>query len=86
MRSSLHYYSVNRTFCDVLSELRKCDTTRNYAILLSLLEELQTLGNRMESHLYDTKDLKNLHEDIANLKKERKELLKEVEPLRKEEE
>ena len=82
----LNYYSVNRTFCDVLAELRKCHETRNYAILLSLLEELQTLGNRMEAHLYDVKDLKSLHEDISTLKKKRRELVKEVEKLEPEDE
>ena len=77
----LNYYSINRTFCDVLAELRKCHETRNYAIMLSLLEELQTYGNRMEAHLEDKRDFKSLHQDIKTLKKERKKLLEEVDGL-----
>ena len=82
-RLNLNYYSINRTFCDVLAELRKCHETRNYSIMMSLLEELQTYGNRMEAHLYDAKDLKNLHADIALLKIERKKVLAEVKGVRK---
>ena len=82
-RLNLNYYSINRTFCDVLAALRKCNETRNYSIMLSLVEELQTYGNRMEAHLYDSKDVKNLHTDIALLKIDRKKLLAEVKGLRK---
>lgn len=82
----LNYYSINRTFCDVLAELRKCNETRNYAYMMSLVEELQVLGNRMEAHLEDKRDIKSLHQDIKTLKKERKKLLAEVEKLEPEEE
>ena len=77
----LNYYSINRTFCDVLAELRKCDDTKNYAVLLSLVEELQTYGNRMEASLYDVKDLKNLNADITKLKKDRIKLIEEIKKM-----
>jgi hypothetical protein len=67
-------YGLNRTMCDVLNELRKCYETRNFANMLSLVEEVQSMGNRMEAALYDIKDLKSLHKDIKKAKKELKAL------------
>ncbi len=60
--------------CDVLEEMRKCDKTKNYAYLLSLIEEVQSMANRMEAALADTKDIKNLQEEISKMKKEIKTL------------
>lgn len=67
----------NRTLCDVLEEMRKCNETRNFSGLLGLVEEAQGMGNRMEAALYD----KN---DIETYREERSKLLKEVQTLRKE--
>ena len=72
----------NRIVCSVLDEMRKCHETRNYSYLLGLIEEAQTLVNRMEASLYDRKDaeeylperIKQLKEEIKALKKEKKEL------------
>lgn len=77
---SEHYFSSyypNRTLCAVLDEMRKLNETRNYAPLLSLIEEAQVMGNRMEAGLSDIKDHKSLLEDISKLKKELKALQKE---------
>lgn len=63
-------YYPNRTLCAVLEEMRKLNETRNYAPLLSLIEEAQVMGNRMEAGLSDIKDHKSLLEDISKLKKE----------------
>ena len=46
----------------------------NFSYLLGLIEEVQTLGNRMEAKLYDIRDYERLHEDIAKLKKQKKKL------------
>ena len=40
-----------RTICDVLNEMRSCYKTRNFSYLPGLIEELQTMGNRMEAAL-----------------------------------
>jgi len=70
-----------RTICQVLEEMRaslntldKYSFRQNKSILLSLVEEIQTLGNRMEAGLEYGRDLDKLH-------KERKKLQKEVESL-----
>lgn len=85
---SEHYFSSyfpNRTLCAVLEEMRKLNETRNYAALLSLIEEAQMLGNRMEAKLFDVKDSESLIEDISKLKKELKALRKEKKELSNEE-
>jgi len=65
---------ANRYLCDVLNEMRECNKTLNFSYLLGLIEEAQTLANRMESKLFDIKDYERLHEDIVNLKKQKKKL------------
>tara|TARA_B100000287_G_scaffold397008_1_gene413138 strand:- start:82 stop:315 length:234 start_codon:yes stop_codon:yes gene_type:complete len=67
-------YGLNRYICTVLEEMRKCMTTYNFSVLPSLIEEAQILANRMESKLYDVKDLDALHDKIKEKKKELKEL------------
>jgi len=70
--------STNRYLCDVLNEMRECVKTLNFSYLLGLIEEMQSLANRMEAKLYDIKDFERLHEEIRDLKKEKKKLKKEV--------
>ena len=72
---------TNRTVCDVLNEMRKCYETHNYSYLLSLIEEVQSLANRMESALWDQKEFKykeqeykSLKESVKKLKIQKKEL------------
>jgi len=79
------YYGLNRTFCDVLDEIRKLDSTKNYSSLLSLIEELQTYGNRMEGALQDSSDIKSMHAMKKELKKEIKELELDRDALKPEE-
>ena len=52
----------NRTVCAVLREIRDLDERKNYSMLLSLVEEVQSLVNRMESSLYDKADYKTYRE------------------------
>ena len=67
--------------CDVLEEMRGCTKTLNFSYLLGLIEEVQTLGNRMEAKLYDIKDYERLRDDIKNLEKKKKRLEEKVEKL-----
>ena len=71
----------NRLLCTVLDEMRECVKTTNFSYLPGLIEETQSLANRMESHLYDIKDFNHLHKDIKDLKKKKKKLKEEVEEL-----
>ena len=48
---------LNRTICDVLEEMRTCYKTRNFSYILSLIEEAQSMANRMEGALWDQKEL-----------------------------
>ena len=71
----------NRLLCTVLDEMRECVKTTNFSYLPGLIEEAQSLANRMESHLYDIKDFNHLHKDIKDLKKKKKKLKEKVEEL-----
>lgn len=78
---SKHYIRTypNRTWCEVLEEMRKCFETHNYAPILSLIEELQTFGNRMEAALNDQKDAREARKTISEAKKELIQLKAEIE-------
>ena len=67
----------NRYLCNVLDEMRACIKTLNFSYLAGLIEEAQTMANRMESKLEDM-------DDHARLLKDRDELYKEVIELKKE--
>ena len=69
----------NRLLCTVLDEMRECVKTSNFSYLSGLIEEAQSLGNRMEAHLYDMKDHDRLLDDIRDLKKKKNKLKEEVE-------
>ena len=71
--------STNRLICDVLGEMRDCVKTLNFSYLLGLIEEMQSLANRMESKLYDIKDFESLHKEIKALEKKKKKLEEELE-------
>lgn len=68
----------NRTLCAVLEELRTCTKTMNFSYALGLIEEAQTLGNRMEAALWDQHEIKDLRAEIKKLSKERDKLKSEV--------
>ena len=50
-----HVYR-GRILCDVLEEMRTSVKTLNFAPMLSLIEEVQTMGNRMETALEEKKN------------------------------
>ena len=66
----------NRMLCTVFEEMRDCVKTLNFSYLLGLIEEAQSLANRMESRLYDMKEHDRLLDDIRDLKKKKKNLKK----------
>jgi len=79
----------NRYICDVLKEMRKCNETRNYSYLLGLIEEAQTMANRMEARLEDYSDMYGSWNDIHKAKRElrkiedkKNQLQKEIEKLK----
>ena len=74
-----------RFVCDVLEEMRKCYKTYNFSCIASLIEELQSLVNRMEATLEERKsyfywkDLaKEKEDEIEQLNKKIKELKNKV--------
>lgn len=69
-----NYYGNNRVMCDVLEEMRKCHETRNYGYLSGLIEEAQSMANRMEAGLSDKYDFQKLNVLIKERKKEIKAL------------
>lgn len=73
---SLDWYGLNRTWCDILTEMRAIlkSTDMSPDLMLSLVEELQVFGNRMEAALGDLSDLEALHKEIKQKKQELKKL------------
>jgi uncharacterized protein Yka (UPF0111/DUF47 family) len=76
-------YGLNRYVCDVLDEMRTSVKTLNFAMIPSLIEEVQTMANRMEMALSDLKDLKLLKEDIVDKKEELEALQAQIKKLEK---
>ena len=68
---------TNRYICTILTEMRNCDSTRNYSYILGLIEEAQSAANRMESALEDYGDIGYVTEELSKLKKELRVLKKE---------
>jgi len=60
----------NRTICEVLGEMRSTYETRNFAGLLGLIEEAQSMANKMEAALQDGKSINELREERKELKDE----------------
>ena len=71
-------YGLNRYICDVLEEMRTSVKTLNFAMIPSLIEEVQTMANRMEMALHDMKDLEQLKMSIVEKKEELKKLEKKI--------
>jgi hypothetical protein len=67
----------NRWACTVLDEMRDCLKHYNFAVLPSLIEEMQIICNRMEAAIQDINDIQSYTERRAELKDEIKELKKQ---------
>ena len=76
-------YGLNRYVCEVLEEMRTCTKTLNFALMPSLIEEVQTMVNRMEMALHDMKDLQHLKDVIVEKKEELAKLEKKLEKKKK---
>lgn len=67
-----------RYICSVLNEMRECCKTLNFSYLGGLIEEAQTLANRMEAKLEESRDIRNAEERKEELQKELDALRKEI--------
>ena len=76
-------YGLNRYVCDVLEEMRTSVKTLNFAMIPSLIEEVQTMANRMEMALSDMKDLERLKMSIVEKKEELEKLEKKISKKKK---
>jgi peptidoglycan hydrolase CwlO-like protein len=74
----------NRVVCSVLEEMRELSKTRNYGALDGLIEEAQSMVNRMEAALYDLSDIESYQQKASELNRELKKLRKERDALRTE--
>jgi len=68
----------NRTMCEALEEMRQCYKSRNFAYLLGLIEEIQSMGNQMEAAIQDISDIESLKEERDRLHKEKNKLTQEI--------
>lgn len=75
----------NRYMCSALEEMRDqlkllsfYNIKRYKAITAMLIEEVQTMGNRMEAHLQDKQQLERLHLKIRKAKEQLKKLEEEI--------
>lgn len=73
----------HRYLCDVVEEIRVCYKTRNFCPILGLVEEVQTMANRMEAALNEKSDYEAWHKRVKKEKAELKKLLSETNKLRK---
>ena len=76
-----YYNSPNRYVCEVLEEMRKTlnvlsvfNIHRYKPAMAMLIEEAQTLVNRMEASLSDWSDIRRAQKELKKLKNEIKEL------------
>ena len=65
---------LNRNLCTVLEEMRQTTKTLNFSYLLGLIEEVQSMGNRMEAAISDGHDIEWQKREAKRLKKEIKRL------------
>lgn len=67
-------YYLNRTLCDVLHEMRELTKTMNFGAMPALIEEAQSMANRMEGKLNTIRDYDRLQSEVKKLSKEIKAL------------
>lgn len=79
---SFERFYLNRTICCVLEEMRSLDKTKNYSSLLGLIEEAQTMANRMEAGLEYKKDIESFYNKKKELRKQLLKLEKEIDDLK----
>ena len=67
-----------RTICQVFEEMRSCNETKNYSYLLGLIEEAQSMANKMESKIDLINDFEALKDKYKELEEQKNELKKEI--------
>ena len=68
----------HRFICDVFSEMRSCHKTRNYASMLALVEEAQSMANRMEAAIEAKADYASYREKGKKAEAELKALQEKI--------
>jgi len=61
--------------------MREAVKTMNFSYLPGLIEEAQSMGNRMEAALGDARDIRQMNEQRAELKAEIRKLVEEAKSL-----
>lgn len=81
-------YWLNRTMCDVLKEMRDLNdkltpmvVDQHKKTFAYLIEEVQSMGNRMESALTEKGELEEIHEEWRQQTKKMKKLKAEIREL-----
>ena len=69
---------LNRTICGVFEEMRSCNETRNYSYLLGLVEEAQSMANKMESKIDLIKDFEEMKDKYKELVERKNDLKKDI--------
>ena len=69
---------LNRTICTVFEEMRACNETKNYSYLLGLIEEAQSMANKMESKIDLIKDFEDLKDKYKELEERKNDLKKDI--------
>jgi len=69
---------LNRTICGVFEEMRSCNETKNYSYLLGLIEEAQSMANKMESKIDLIKDFEEMKDKYKELVERKNDLKKDI--------
>ena len=69
---------LNRSICAVFEDMRSCNETKNYSYLLGLIEEAQSMANKMESKIDLINDFEELKDKYKELEEQKNELKKEI--------
>jgi len=68
----------SRYICQVLDEMRSCHKTRNYSGLLGLIEEAQSMANRMEAAIEEKHNYESYHKKAKEAKGKLRELEEQI--------
>lgn len=81
-------YWISRTMCDVLKEMRNLNdkltpmvVDQHKRTFAYLIEEVQSMGNRMEAALTEKGELEEIHEEWRQQTKKMKKLKAEIREL-----
>ena len=69
---------LNRSICAVFEEMRSCNETKNYSYLLGLIEEAQSMANKMESKIDLIKDFEEMKDKYKELVERKNDLKKDI--------